>query len=82
MHRDLKPGNILLTKNVFAKICDFGFTKLQSKIKKTRDVGTPIYNDPNVKKGYYTKKCDVFSLGLIIHYIFTGRHLFYDIKTI
>jgi serine/threonine protein kinase len=47
----------------------------------TKSVGTPLYADPNIQSGKYTKKCDVYSVGLVIVYIFCGRHYFSNCDT-
>lgn len=48
MHRDIKPGNILVEANWNLKICDFGFGKKDSHIGRSEKIGTPMYRDPNV----------------------------------
>jgi len=42
----------------------------------TKNVGTPLYADPNIQNGRYSKKCDVYSVGLVICYIFCGKQYF------
>ncbi len=42
----------------------------------TSSVGTPLYSDPLVNSGKYSHKCDIYSLGLVILYVFTGQNLF------
>jgi serine/threonine protein kinase len=72
MHRDVKPANILVTKDWQLKLCDFGFGKLDQSLKQTAKVGTAIYRDPNVNFGKYSKKCDIYSVGLVYDTIFRG----------
>ena len=79
VHRDLKPENIIIekeSKNV--KLIDFGLSK---KIEKNKDkmkseVGTFMYSSPQVDDGRYTKKCDVWSAGIILYLMLTGRYPF------
>eukprot|EP00919_Chromeraceae_sp_WS-2016_P066011 GHVR01156182.1.p1 GENE.GHVR01156182.1~~GHVR01156182.1.p1 ORF type:complete len:117 (+),score=8.04 GHVR01156182.1:1818-2168(+) len=82
MHRDLKPDNILLTHGNIIKIGDFGFVRFDGAMDKTPKVGTPIYSDPLIETGTYSKKCDIFSVGLIIYYIFVNTDLFEGCKSL
>lgn len=79
MHRDLKPENVLIDEKEHAKLCDFGFCRYDESedFSKSRKIGTPLYNSPETEKGVYTKKCDIYSYGLIVYFIFSnGKHLF------
>ncbi len=73
VHRDLKPGNIILSRGGDAKIMDFGIAKADSNLYKTTaaDItkGTPIYMSPEQVTGsaQLTARSDIFSLGSIIH---------------
>jgi len=73
-HRDIKPQNILLTKNFQVKIADFGSSKIfnRQELMKTFRVGTKGYQAPEVllRRGY-TLKCDIFSLGVLLFVILT-----------
>ena len=75
IHRDLKPANILL-KNGVCKLSDFGFAKSlnsEETIMKSI-VGTPLYMSPQIlKKGKYTTKSDLWSIGLIYYEMLHGR---------
>jgi NIMA (never in mitosis gene a)-related kinase len=70
-HRDIKPQNIFLNKNELIKIGDLGFAKL---IKNEKDemkrkqtcLGTKQYMSPEMKKGIYNSKTDIYSLGKTI----------------
>jgi serine/threonine protein kinase len=78
MHRDLKPQNILVTENWELKICDLGFSKKDElSVMNTTRIGTPSYRDPNViLHKNYTKKCDIYSTGLVFYFIFRGHGYF------
>ncbi|KAL0485125.1 shkA [Acrasis kona] len=70
-HRDLKPNNILLNKEITtAKICDLGSSRNLSNQMMTF-VGTPNYMSPEVVcGGTYTEKCDVYSFAIIMFELF------------
>ncbi|MCQ2820877.1 MAG: protein kinase [archaeon] len=77
-HRDLKPENLLLAtkdENSPIKIIDFGLSKRftgEEKMKMSRKVGTSYYVAPEVLKGDYNEKCDVWSAGVILYILLSG----------
>ncbi len=77
VHRDLKPENILLVSNdidSFIKIVDFGTSVLYNPNKKlTRKQGTIHYLAPEVLKNRYNEKWDVWSWGVIMYILLSGR---------
>lgn len=79
VHRDLKPENIIIekvTKRV--KLIDFGLSKkiaIQDE-KMRSEVGTFMYSSPQVDDGRYTKKCDVWSAGIILYLMVTSHYPF------
>lgn len=70
LHRDLKPANILMSGGI-CKISDFGLAKnieTPESIVMMSLVGTPLYMSPQIlKKGKYTNKSDIWSIGLIFY---------------
>lgn len=79
-HRDLKPENILLDENDNIKIADFGFARwMPSNIADT-SCGSPHYASPEIVKGipYDGRKADIWSCGVILYALLSGRLPFDD----
>ena len=91
VHRDLKPENIVFespneeedndeeedNNNSNIKIIDFGLSTLKNKTEKLHTIlGTPYYMAPEVLKGEYNEKCDIWSIGAITYYLLTGSEPF------
>ncbi|CAN6567276.1 unnamed protein product [Malus baccata var. baccata] len=77
IHYDIKPGNVLLDKNLTPKVADFGLAKLcnrgSSEMLLTKGRGTPGYAAPEMWKPFpVTQKCDVYSFGML-HFEIVGR---------
>lgn len=79
VHRDLKPGNILINSSDDLKIVDFGLaaaaSSADSRLTKTGIlVGTPTYMAPEQVRGKtIDARTDIYSLGVIMYEMFTGR---------
>lgn len=79
IHRDIKPGNILLTPDMGAKIADFGIAKFSSSNFTQTGVimGTPAYMSPEQAMGRALDgRSDIFSLGVIFYEMLTGERPF------
>jgi serine/threonine-protein kinase len=78
LHRDLKPENVMLDGQGKVRVTDFGLAGLEDSIRGD-DVrsGTPAYMSPEQLTGReVTARSDVYSLGLVLYELFTGRKAF------
>jgi serine/threonine protein kinase/Tfp pilus assembly protein PilF len=75
LHRDLKPSNIMIDGRGQARITDFGLARLADGPGNAGDsAGTPAYMAPEqLANGETTVQSDLYSLGLILYEVFTGR---------
>lgn len=82
IHRDLKPANVLITTHAdeedFVKVLDFGLVKdLEDNQELTQQglfMGSPKYMSPEqIQGGRVDARTDVYSLGVIIYYMLTGK---------
>jgi TolB-like protein len=83
VHRDIKPGNPMITPEGLVKIMDFGLARLVPKDPdETRTVehlikGTPAYMAPEQIRGYpAVEASDIFAFGAVLYEMFSGRQPF------
>lgn len=78
VHRDIKPANILVVEGTEIKIGDFGAAYLcQAQQGQTEVIGSPYYMSPEqVRREPLDHHSDMFSLGVVLYQLFTGRRPF------
>jgi len=81
IHRDIKPGNIMVSSHGVARLTDFGIAKasVETGVVTATNVvrGTPLYMSPEQATGRpLDHRSDLFSVGLILYEVLTGKRLF------
>lgn len=81
IHRDIKPGNLLVNSNCALKICDFGLARMEELDKNrhmTQEVVTQYYRAPELLMGarHYGSKIDIWSVGCIFAEMLSRKILF------
>src|SRR5258705_11908056 len=78
LHRDLKPANVMIDSEGNVRITDFGIAGLIEEIRDEElRAGTPAYMSPEqLAGGELTVKSDIYSLGLVLYELFTGKKAF------
>jgi serine/threonine-protein kinase len=73
VHRDVKPDNIMITKEGVAKLCDLGLAR--DRPEKGRSLGTPLYISPEQAEGIYDVdiRSDLYSLGATLFHMLVGK---------
>src|SRR5664279_154582 len=83
IHRDLKPGNIMIDRRGEVVIMDFGLAAIADQLSGAEvHNGTPAYMSPEQLKGTgVTARSDLYALGLVLYELFTGKRP-YDAKSV
>lgn len=81
IHRDLRPSNVLLTRDGAAKVTDFSISRLLERdpYASTR-IGSPPYMAPEHFQGRATFASDIYSIGVMMYEMVTGVLPFFDIN--
>lgn len=89
VHRDVSPSNILVTYEGGVKLCDFGMARATNRLLRTQGhalKGKVAYMAPEqMNGGIVDRRADVFSLGVVLHELLTGKRLFLrpsDVETL
>lgn len=91
VHRDIKAQNIMIVllnnkneedtyneNNWHIKLIDWGIAyKMKEGEKLQLKCGSPYYMSPDVIQGLYDSKCDVWSCGVLLYFMLTGRYPFF-----
>ncbi|XP_023230246.1 serine/threonine-protein kinase NLK-like [Centruroides sculpturatus] len=85
LHRDIKPGNLLVNSNCVLKICDFGLARVEEPDESkhmTQEVVTQYYRAPELLMGahHYTSAVDIWSVGCIFAELL-GRRILFQAQT-
>jgi len=82
VHRDIKPGNIMISKEGLTKLCDLGLARLRAEDEEPGGrgpaIGTPYYISPEQAQGFrdVDTRSDIYSLGATLFRALAGRPAF------
>jgi serine/threonine protein kinase len=74
LHRDIKPGNIMISEDDQVKVADFGLARPITGEAEENPFGTPDYAAPEILgKGAVDQRADIFAAGVVLYEMLTGR---------
>lgn len=75
LHRDVKPDNVIITRDGVAKLCDLGLARLDERAEAAARMGTPAYISPEQARGetQVDLRSDLYSLGATLFHLLAGR---------
>ncbi len=83
LHRDIKPANVMIDGRGQAKLADFGLAVANGSVEAAEVAGTPGYIAPEIlRNGTATGRSDLYSLGLVLYELLTGRKAVKDGKAV
>ncbi len=77
IHRDLKPGNVLLQGET-PRLTDFGVSRVLQSTGSTRVAGTPAYMAPEMFDGLFSEQTDVWAVGVMLYKMLAGNLPFFQ----
>lgn len=79
LHRDVRPANVLMSKEGHIKVADLGTSRiLQDEPYAATRIGSPPYMSPEHFQGKATFQSDVYSTGILMYEVLTGKLPYYD----
>ena len=79
IHRDIKPGNVMMTRDGQVKLADFGIARIESSVMTQAGtmLGTPAYMSPEQLMGQTVDaRSDIYSSGVLLYQLLTGERPF------
>src|SRR5262245_10801337 len=78
LHRDLKPGNVLIDENGHVRITDFGIAVTRTEGARHTLIGTPGYMAPEQMRADadLSERTDIYALGVVLYELVAGQHPF------
>lgn len=74
LHRDIKPGNIMVNQDGQVKVADFGLARPMTGEAEENPYGTPDYAAPEIlDRGVVDQRVDIFAAGIVLYEMLTGR---------
>jgi serine/threonine protein kinase len=74
IHRDIKPGNIMVNDADHVKVADFGLARPSNETEEDNPMGTPDYAAPEIRGGSVTDhRVDIFAAGVVLYEMLAGR---------
>ncbi|GHO56031.1 methylation-associated defense system protein kinase MAD6 [Ktedonobacter robiniae] len=76
LHRDIKPGNLMLDRHGDLKLIDFNIATRLSTLPQNTRAGTPLYMAPDIVTEGWNESSDLFAVGVVFYEMITGHHPF------